>query len=183
MVVQYELSAVTQFSTIILTIAIVWTSTLYKQHSSSIPSKALIMTHFFKDFTTVTVFPQSMLFHKSLTLRCPSKINDALWSHQSSQLNNNHFCRHKNSIASVVFCPVFHLCFKVRPVQNICTRCLFISNFRNSSSCPQHSHTIFLVGVGPKCLSAQLLSMMSYSLTYLICNSQHKKSSVHYTFF
>lgn len=150
--------------------------------SSSIPSKALIITHILNDFTTVTLFSQSMPLHKSLTLRCPSKINDALWSHQSSQLNNNHFCRHKNSIASVVFCPVFHLCFKVRPVHNICTQCLFFSNFWYSPSHPHHSHIIFLVWGVPKCLSAQLLTMLSHSLTHLMSNTQHKISSVHYTF-
>ena len=151
--------------------------------SSSILSKALIITHFFKDFTTVTVFSQSMPLHKSVTLRCPSKINDALCSHPSSQLNNNHSCRHRNSIVFVVFHPVFHLCFKIRPVHNKWTQYLFFFNFYNSSSRPHHSHIIFLVGGGPKCLSAQLLTMLSHSLSDLIWNSQYKKfSNVHYMF-
>lgn len=180
---QYELSAVTKSSKIILTIAIVWTSTLYKQHFIFNPIKRINNHIFFERLHHChCVFKVHAFFYKSWTLRCPSKINDALWSHQSSQLNNNNFCRHKNSIASVVFCRVFHLCFKVRPVQNLCTQCLFFSNFCNSSSRLHHSHTIFLVGGGPKCLSAQLLTM-SHSLTYLIWNSQHKKSSVHNTFF
>lgn len=55
---------------------------------------------------------------------CPNKINDAVCSHLSSYFNN-HSSRYRNFIIFVACFPV-NVCFKVRPVYNICMTCFIL---------------------------------------------------------
>jgi hypothetical protein len=100
-------------------------------------------------------------YHKFVTVRSFSnKINDNVCEHLLSHFKNYHFCRHRNSVVSVICYQFFASAFaksQFVPVifepPCIWQACLFTSKFCNFSSCLLHS----LIWRWTKCVSAAFL--------------------------
>lgn len=123
------------------------TSISIKQHITYSLVKSITDPWFLGRLHYCLTFHRLCLFRNSATPRmCPSKIGNTMRDKPSSCFKNDHCCRHRNSVVSVVCYPVLHVCFYIRSFCYKCTkRCLFFSNYCTSSPYLLHLCTIFLV--------------------------------------